>query len=266
MNPEELSVLLPHIASYIRNSMSTLYLSALQLAPPAMREQNPDLDANAALLDQSYYRLTRLVSTLTAAKYLSAAPIPLRDGNIVELFEGLFEQVESLSKMRNLDMRYSCAMESHICAFCPDALEQVFYQLLSNAFKFTPSGGHIFLELRISRGKVLFSVEDDGPGIPQEKLENLFEIHPSEIPAAPPHGVGLGLPLCQSIAAAHGGMLMVESRLGKGTRFTLSLPDRKVNHTVVSDSFSDYAGGFNRTLLALADALPAEAFLIRNQG
>ena len=69
MNPEDLSQLLPYIASYMRNSMSSLYLAALQLAPPAKREQDPDLDARAALLDQSYYRLTRLVNSLTSAKY-----------------------------------------------------------------------------------------------------------------------------------------------------------------------------------------------------
>lgn len=265
MNPEDLSQLLPYIASYMRNSMSSLYLAALQLAPPAKREQDPDLDARAALLDQSYYRLTRLVNSLTSAKYFSSDPLPLRDGNLAALISGLFEQVESLAKTKGLDMRYSCATDSHTCAFCPEALEQVFYQLISNAFKFTPSGGHIFVELRMSRGQVLFSVEDDGPGIPQERLDTLFEIHPREIPAPPPHGLGLGLPLCQRIAAAHGGMLMVESRAGEGTRLTLSLPDRQIGRTVVSDLVSDYAGGFNRTLLALADVLPANAFLIRNQ-
>ena len=80
----------------------------------------------------------------------------------------------------------------------------------------------------------------------------------------PPHGLGLGLSLCRRIAARHGGMLMAESQMGKGSRFTLSLPDRQVDGAV-SDIPFDYAGGFNRTLLALADALPAQSFLIRNQ-
>ncbi len=265
MNAEEMSQLLPHIAAYMRNSMSSLYLAALQLAPPAEREQDPALDARAALLDQSYYRLTRLVNSLTSAKYFSSDPIPLQDGDLVALIGSLFEEVESLAGTKGLDMRYSCAMDQHICAFCPEALEQVFYQLISNAFKFTPSGGHIFVELRMSRGQVLFSVEDDGPGIPQERLNTLFKLQPGKIPASPPHGVGLGLPLCHRIATAHGGMLMVESRVGKGTRFTLALPDQQVGRTVVSDLVSDYAGGFNRTLLALADVLPADSFRIRNQ-
>jgi hypothetical protein len=57
---------------------------------------------------------------------------------------------------------------------------------------------------------------------------------------------------------------MAESRVGKGSRFTVSLPDRQVD-SGVSDIPFDYAGGFNRTLLALADALPVSAFLVRNQ-
>ena len=57
---------------------------------------------------------------------------------------------------------------------------------------------------------------------------------------------------------------MEESVVGKGSRFTLSLPDRQVGPDV-SDIPMDYTGGFNRTLLALADALPAEAFRLRNQ-
>ncbi len=76
--------------------------------------------------------------------------------------------------------------------------------------------------------------------------------------------MGLGLALCRRIAERHGGMLMAESQVGKGSRFTLSLPDRQVESSV-SDVPFDYTGGFNRTLLALADALPVRAFLIRNQ-
>ncbi|MCI8811254.1 MAG: sensor histidine kinase [Oscillibacter sp.] len=264
MNPEELSLLLPHIASHIRNSISSLYLAALQLAPHEKREHDPNLDARAALLEQSYYRLVRLVNSFTSAKYFSNTPLPLRDGNIVEWVENIFEQVESLAKMRGLDMRYSCAMEKHICAFCPAALDQVFYQLISNAFKFTPPGGHIFVVLRISRGNVLLSVEDDGPGIPQDRLSTIFEFRPSDVPTSPPHGVGLGLPLCRRIAIAHGGMMMAESHAGKGTRFTLSIPNKQCGVTTVSDFDQDYTGGLNRSLLALSDALPPEAFLVRN--
>lgn len=58
---------------------------------------------------------------------------------------------------------------------------------------------------------------------------------------------------------------MAESHPGQGSKFTLSIPDRQCGITEISDVRFDYAGGFNRALLALADALPVKAFLLRNQ-
>ena len=164
-----------------------------------------------------------------------------------------------------LNLRFVCAIERHICAVAPEALEQILGHLLSNAFKFTPAGGTVTVELRRLSGRVLISVEDTGTGIPEETLATLFDryLHADQ-PSPPPHGLGLGLPLCRRLAEGHGGTLMAESRPGKGSRFTLSLPDQQKG-TEVSDIAIDYSGGFNQTLLSLADALPVDAFLIRNQ-
>ena len=81
----------------------------------------------------------------------------------------------------------------------------------------------------------------------------------------PPHGLGLGLPICRRIAEGLGGNIMAESKEGKGSCLTMSFPDRKTGISKVSDIPFDYAGGFNRTLLALSDALPAAAFRVNNQ-
>ena len=139
------------------------------------------------------------------------------------------------------------------------------YHLLSNAFKFTPAGGTVTVELRVKNKQVLLSVADTGQGIPEERISALFDryLHGGQIDP-PAHGLGLGLPLCRRVAEGHGGTLVVESRVGEGSRFTLFLPDKQVGGGV-SDVLFDYAGGFNRTLMALADALPVRAFLRNNQ-
>ena len=138
--------------------------------------------------------------------------------------------------------------------------------LLSNAFKFTPAGGTVTVELKFHAKRVLLTVADTGCGIPPEHLEALFDRYLHGDPLSPaPQGLGLGLPLCRRIAEGHGGTIMAESVVGKGSRFTLSLPDRQTGTSGVSDIALDYSGGFNRTLLALADALPAKAFLLRNE-
>lgn len=256
--------LLPQAAAQMRGALSNLYFAAARLAPAAAREQDPELDAKAALVDQSYYRLLRMVNNLTAVRYLDDQPLPLRDRDIVDFTAELFAKAASLAPLRGLETRLICAADSHICAFCPDALEQLFYQLLSNAFKFTPAGGLITVELRLTGGRIFLSVEDTGPGIDPERLETLFDnYHRGDSPAPPPQGLGLGLALCRGIAQGHGGVLTAESRQGKGSRFTFSMPDRLCG-TTLSDVRFDYSGGFNRTLMALSDTMPPEAFGIRS--
>lgn len=140
------------------------------------------------------------------------------------------------------------------------------YHLLSNAFKFTPAGGKITVELRLSGKQILLSVTDTGTGIPAEKLETLFDRYLHENLMDPrPHGLGLGLPLCRRIAEGHGGVLLAESKEGAGSRFTVRMPKRRAENGGVSDIPLDYSGGFNPTLLGLADALPTTAFRQKNQ-
>ena len=262
----ELASLFPNVAAQMRSALSNFHLAATQLAPASAREQDPALDARAAQLDQSYYQLLRLANSLSLASYLTHDdPLPLRDVDVAELIGELCERAAALAPMLGLELRFVCSLERHICAVSPDAMEQILNHLLSNAFKFTPAGGTVTVDLRRTAGQLLLSVEDTGCGIPQDRLETLFDrsLHADRMDP-PPHGLGLGLPLCRRLAAGQGGTLMAESREGKGSRFTLSLPDRQLG-TGVSDVHFDYSGGFNRTLLGLADALPSKAFLLRNQ-
>lgn len=264
---EELSRLFPNLAAQLRNALSTLHLAAAQLAPPQRREQDPELDAKAALLDQSYYQLLRLVNNLSDAAMLSGRTVfSLKDTDLVELTEEICRRAEPLAAELGLTLRFVCPMVHHVCAVSPREIERLLYQLLSNAFKFTPAGGTVTVELRTAEGHVLLSVEDTGRGMEPERLETLFDrcLHESLMDPRP-HGLGLGLALCRAIAQGHSGSIMAQSRQGQGSRFTVSLPDRRAESGSVSDIPLDYSGGFNRTLLYLADALPARAFLLRNQ-
>ena len=262
---EELSALLPNIANQMRVLLSSLHLAAAQAIPATAREQDPALDAKAAVLDQSFYRLLRLVNSLSAAEYLTEEhSLSLRDTDLVKLVGSVCETSGDLAEMLGIHLTFVCAMDRRICAVNPAAMEQMLYHLLSNALKFTAVGGTVTVELKKRSTQLLLSVADTGCGIPPERLEHLFDscLLPQE--AVPRHGLGLGLPLCQAIAERHGGRIAVESVPQQGTRFTVSLPDRQLG-TQVSDVTSPYDSGFNRPLLGLADALPAGAYTVRNQ-
>ena len=139
---QKLALLFPTIAAQLRGALSSLHLAAAQLAPSSQRERYPTLDTKAALLDQSYYQLLRLINNLTAAASLFTEEHPaLRDCDIVELVGQVCSQAESLAGFVGLDFQFRCQLSRHICAVDPSGLEQLLFQLLSNAFKFTPSGG-----------------------------------------------------------------------------------------------------------------------------
>jgi len=106
-------------------------------------------------------------------------------------------------------------------------LEQILLNLLSNAVKFTASGGTVTLSCaRQGDNRVVVSVRDTGSGIPQEKQESIFEpfVQVGRSLTAPAEGTGLGLAISRDLARAMGGDLTVESTVGKGSEFRVTLP------------------------------------------
>jgi signal transduction histidine kinase len=108
----------------------------------------------------------------------------------------------------------------------PQALNQVFFELLANAAEATGSKGHITARIRATEAAVEAEVEDDGPGLSAEHLDRLFD--PGFTTKAPGVGVGLGLASAHAIVTEHGGTIAAEPREGRGARFVVRLPASKV--------------------------------------
>ncbi len=108
----------------------------------------------------------------------------------------------------------------------PDRVRQILVNLVMNAVKYTPEGGTISLECTVEGNRALAHVGDTGPGIPSAKLEKIFEPFMQLTAGLADHrgGVGLGLTISRDLARAMAGDLKVESAVGVGSRFTLSLP------------------------------------------
>jgi len=105
-------------------------------------------------------------------------------------------------------------------------LIRILVNLLSNALKYTPSGGTIKVQVFMDDGWVHFSVTDQGPGIPKEYLDRIFErfVQVEARKAGAAVGTGLGLTFCKLAVEAHGGRIWIESELGKGTTVHFVLP------------------------------------------
>jgi two-component system phosphate regulon sensor histidine kinase PhoR len=106
----------------------------------------------------------------------------------------------------------------------PDRLSQILTNLLSNALKFTPAGGQIYLRAREDDGRVEIEVADTGIGIPQEAVPKLFNRFYRVDQSLTVRGTGLGLPITKGLVEAHGGHIEVRSKVGKGSSFRFTLP------------------------------------------
>lgn len=105
-------------------------------------------------------------------------------------------------------------------------LSRLFFNLIQNAIKFTPSGGEISLAIHLEGNVLKISISDTGSGISEEDLPKIFQrfFHKDKTPLESSDGIGLGLSIAKSIAKFHSGDIEVKNKLGGGTTFTVILP------------------------------------------
>ena len=123
-------------------------------------------------------------------------------------------------------------VDNHVPADLPalsvdrERVHQVLFNLVDNAVRFTPEGGHVTVSARRRNGSVEVAVSDTGAGIPSEHLPRLFERFYRADPARArgDGGTGIGLAIARSVVEAHGGQIKAESEPGHGSVFTFDLP------------------------------------------
>ena len=135
------------------------------------------------------------------------------------LLDQAYETYRDEARRRSIDYKRE-AYDRPVIISDGDRVLQVVGNLISNAFRATPDGGSVSLELAQRNGTVHVAVEDSGPGIPPEKRERLFRPFISETGG----GTGLGLAIAKELSAALGGRIELRSEVGRGSRFELVLP------------------------------------------
>jgi signal transduction histidine kinase len=183
------------------------------------------LDIVAAETD----RLERLVGDVLDLAKLQAHRFTVRSeevdlGRLLDQAYGAFAEE---ARRRDIDYRLDGAEGAPVIVSDGDRVLQVITNLLSNAFRWTPDGGRIELELAASNGGVSVDVHDTGPGVPPANRARIFEAFVSD----DADGTGLGLPIARELALALGGQIDLQSDVGRGSRFRLVLPrePRRVN-------------------------------------
>jgi signal transduction histidine kinase/DNA-binding NarL/FixJ family response regulator/streptogramin lyase len=176
-------------------------------------------------------RLLRLVNQLLDLSRLDAGQRRLhpKKGDIAEAIRTIAASFESLAARRSIIFEVNALVGPIRGSFDQEVLEQVLTNLLSNAFKFTPDGGMVLLDIRQStidnRHSLELSISDTGVGIPPEALDKVFDrfyqVDASQ--TREQEGTGIGLALTKELIDLHGGTIAVTSQPGKGTTFTVQL-------------------------------------------
>jgi len=194
--------------------------------------QPQEVTNSAELIERNGSSLLALVNQLLDLRKLESGAMPLHmlQDDLVRFVRYLSESFRSLAESRQIHFRLLTEVESLTMDFDAEKLRQVLANLLSNAIKFTPAGGEIYLQLDRIGGSggelVSIRVKDTGIGIPEDRLDKIFEqfyqVDGSHTRRG--EGTGIGLTLSAELVRMMGGTLSVASQLGTGSTFTLQLP------------------------------------------
>ena len=200
-------------------------LTAIRGHVDALREGvAEDPEARAASLDVIAHegaRLERLVGDVLDLAKLEAHRFTLlqEEVDMARLCDLAYTAFGEEAKRRGID--YDKRFEATPTIVSDgDRVLQIISNLLSNAFRWTPNGGHVELELSATNGRVAVAVDDSGPGVAPEEEERIFRPFWSRDDS----GTGLGLAIAHELAVALGGRIELDTTPGKGSRFELVLP------------------------------------------
>ncbi len=169
-------------------------------------------------------RLARMVDDLQTLAAADAATLQLslRRCDLAEVAAAATDSLAGRFEAADLSLERQLAPARVVAD--PRWLHQVITNLLTNALKFTPAGGHVRIETETASPAAVLRVTDTGDGIPADELPHIFERFWRGRQAMQTSGSGIGLAVAAELARAHGGQLTASSQPGRGTEMTLSLP------------------------------------------
>jgi signal transduction histidine kinase len=143
-----------------------------------------------------------------------------------EVITRVTELMHSKAEEKGLELKVQVAEEPLVLVGIEDGLERVFMNLVSNAVKYTPTGGSVMVRAWGKDDQIKAEVSDTGIGIPEEALSRIFEefYRAKNAKSLEMEGTGLGLAIAKDVIEQHGGQISVESVVGEGSTFYVTLP------------------------------------------
>ncbi|MES2462737.1 MAG: ATP-binding protein [Armatimonadota bacterium] len=215
------------VASHeLRTPVTSLLLGVGLLGEGAVGELTPQQQEVVGALHDDLLRLERMMRELLDLTRLEAGAAPPRFeiADPAELVKSAADTVAAQARSGGVQLETESSPDLHAVRADRGQIGRVLVNLLGNAVRHTPSGGSVMIAAAIEdTTRVRFTVTDTGAGIPPAYVGRIFERF-VQVPGATRGGAGLGLSIAQTIVRAHGGEIRVESKIGKGSAFSFTLP------------------------------------------
>jgi len=213
------------VAHEIKNPLTSLRSASETLRVAKTPEQRGKL---IDIIQNDVQRMNRLISDISRASRIDATlakeEVQTLDLNLV--LQSLCDLYSAILAEKNISMVFTELSDPAYIRAYEDSFAQVLRNLIDNAITFSPPNSQITLNLEKDNDKVRVDVSDEGPGIPPDNLETVFERFYTERPKGAVFGThsGLGLAICRQIVAAHKGQIWASNKEGGGACFTVELP------------------------------------------
>ena len=208
------------------------------------------------IMEMNSLRLVRLINNLLDSTRIDAGFINFNpiNADIVGFVEDICDSVVDFTKSNNMNLIFDPNIEEEFVLFDPDIIERTMLNLLSNAIKFNKQNGNIYVNLYSKDDEIIVSVKDEGVGIPQEKVNLIFERF-EQVQSRnkiEKQGSGIGLYLVNSLVVLHGGKIKVNSKVNEGTEFIVTIP-KKLGETTEEFMLTNEEVRYNRINIEFSD-------------
>lgn len=251
-------------AQELREPLSNVMLTADRLLPVVAEEADASLREQIARLNRGLYQMLRIVGNMSdAGRYQAASQSRMETRNICALLTEVFTKAQFLAEQAGITLHFTNSAGNVHALADSEKLERAVLNMLSNAIKFTPSGGVIEASLRRHGNRLQLSVQDSGSGIADHLRGSVYSRYLRQPTVEDGrYGIGLGMVMIRSAATQHGGTVLLDQPEGVGTRVTLTLAIRQNPRPTLQSPVLqiDYAGGRDHCLIELSECLPASVY------
>lgn len=190
----------------------------------SIREIPADLRQPISNMSRGTDRMLRLVNQLMEFRKMQAGRLrlSLEDTDIVDFVRNIYQNFSDLAENKRINYTFSSNVKSQVIPLDRQHIDKVVYNLLSNAFKYTPANGSISVSLMLEKQNVTIAVRDTGVGISKEKQPELFQRFMQSTFAS--DSIGIGLHLSKALVEVHHGNIHFEENLPQGSVFVVELP------------------------------------------